>query len=216
MTAALPGELAPCPHCGGEAKELTDYHAVQGNRFWIVCGNPECRVGHKMTQSAARSSWNRRALLAADKPVAQPVEQESAWLIEMPEARWGTGYLWCGLPSDMHEWGALDEAVRFSREEDAERIIAALERNAPRYRTFKLQACEHMWPAASPPSGMALVPQEPTEEMVEAGGRGIALETQHFGGAMILAHYSSHEVEDANRKRASAAYRAMLRAAGAK
>ncbi len=55
--------------------------------------------------------------------------------------------------------------------------------------------------------------REPTEEMVDMGGRGIARDTQYFGGAMTLARYSSHEVEAQNRLRADAAWAAMIGAA---
>lgn len=55
--------------------------------------------------------------------------------------------------------------------------------------------------------------REPTEDMVDMGGRGIARDTQYFGGAMTLARYSSHEVEAQNRLRADAAWAAMIEAA---
>jgi hypothetical protein len=55
--------------------------------------------------------------------------------------------------------------------------------------------------------------REPTEEMVDMGGRGIARDTQYFGGAMTLARYSSHQVEAENRLRADAAWAAMIDAA---
>lgn len=57
------------------------------------------------------------------------------------------------------------------------------------------------------------MPAVPTDRMVDYGGRGIAYETQGFGGALNTIHYSSPEIEAENRMRARAAYEQMVAAA---
>lgn len=79
-------------------------------------------------------------------------ERTAAWLIEMPAARWGTGYCWKGV-GDFNEWGSIEEAVRFARKEDADRVISSLtaegkRRNGSRH-DLKLEACEHFWENAT-------------------------------------------------------------------
>lgn len=51
---------------------------------------------------------------------------------------------------------------------------------------------------------------EPTDEMIDAGARAIAKETQGFGSAERLMHYSSPAVERENIARARACLRAAL------
>jgi len=67
--------------------------------------------------------------------------------------------------------------------------------------------------ASDEAAGLVVVPKEPTDEMIDRGGREIALKIQHFGHAHTAAHYSSPEIELGNRKRAACAYRAMIAAA---
>lgn len=70
---------------------------------------------------------------------------ERSWLIEMPAARWGTGFYWTGV-AEYKEWGTIDKAVRFSRKADADAVIASLKERSP-YERMELEACEHEWPA---------------------------------------------------------------------
>lgn len=74
---------------------------------------------------------------------------ETAWLIEMPAARWGTGYFWIG-PRKWSEWGQIEDAIRFSRKADADAVIALLDHR------IKYESCEHMWPVV--PSARPLCP----------------------------------------------------------
>lgn len=80
-----------------------------------------------------------------------PEEKDTAWLIEMPAARWGAGYFWIGLV-EYRTWGSVEEAVRFSRKDDAERVIASLhQQDERRYgykQELKYEACEHQWPSS--------------------------------------------------------------------
>lgn len=73
------------------------------------------------------------------------VPEETAWLIEQPDARWGTGYFWCG--DKYPTWGTIDRAVRFSRKEDAEKVINAVD------GMLGAEACEHQWSAAAQGKG---------------------------------------------------------------
>lgn len=57
------------------------------------------------------------------------------------------------------------------------------------------------------------MPKAPTDEMIDRGGRGIAFETQGFGGALRLENYSSDGIQRENRARARAAYDQMFAAA---
>lgn len=74
--------------------------------------------------------------------------EERAWVIEMPSARWGTGFYWIGV-AEYGEWGTIDKAVRFTRKVDAENVIASLhikDKRAYGYtRDDKYEACEHIW-----------------------------------------------------------------------
>lgn len=78
-----------------------------------------------------------------------PEEKDTAWLIEMLAARWGTGYFWKGV-HEYGSWGVIEEAVRFARKEDAERLIESLHaEDVRRYgykQGLKYEACEHQWP----------------------------------------------------------------------
>jgi hypothetical protein len=65
------------------------------------------------------------------------VSDEIGWLIEMPAGRWGTGFYWRG-PHASWSWGTVDEAIRFARKVDAERVIEMLDESP-------LEACEHIW-----------------------------------------------------------------------
>ncbi len=77
-------------------------------------------------------------------------DADTAWLIEAVDARWGTGYFWRGI-AKYEGGGTIDEAVRFSRKEDAERVIESLRKHDSRYggTPNKYEACEHMWPDAA-------------------------------------------------------------------
>lgn len=74
--------------------------------------------------------------------------EERAWLIEAPDARWGTGYFWVGV-AEYDEWGTIDRTVRFARKEDAERVINSMhKRDQQKYgRSMSYEACEHIWSA---------------------------------------------------------------------
>jgi hypothetical protein len=89
---------------------------------------------------------NTRLLKAALPSLA--TQEETAWLIESVGGRWGTGYFWKGV-GEYETWGVLAEAVRFTRKEDAERVIASLHlKNKRQYgHRFKAEyeACEHIW-----------------------------------------------------------------------
>ena len=79
---------------------------------------------------------------------------EKAWLIEMPAARWGTGFYWTNEYT-WSQWGTIDKAIRFARKIDADRIIAAI--NREEYEKLVLEACEHEWPK---PNAAGKVPAE--------------------------------------------------------
>ena len=72
---------------------------------------------------------------------------ETAWLIEMPSARWGTGFYWCSRrPIVGNHWGTIDEAIRFARKVDAERVIESLIADDRKHRReIVYEACEHEW-----------------------------------------------------------------------
>lgn len=54
-------DLLPCPHCGSKPVINHDWHAGEGERFWLVCPNPLCYSGHKLPREQAIEAWNRRA-----------------------------------------------------------------------------------------------------------------------------------------------------------
>jgi len=93
--------------------------------------------GMRLAQMALRSS--------------RSAGRTTAWLIENVAARWGTGYFWKGV-HEFGSWGTVDEAVRFARKEDADRVIASLHADDKwRYgyrQKLKYEACEHEWPEA--------------------------------------------------------------------
>jgi hypothetical protein len=71
---------------------------------------------------------------------------ESAWLIEM-ECTPGPNNYWTG-PQRRRQWGSHESAVRFSRKEDAERVIAGITVDPTWPQSVKIKATEHMWCAA--------------------------------------------------------------------
>ncbi len=96
--------------------------------------------------------------------------RDTAWLVESVGGRWGTGYFLSGV-GEYDTWGTIEVAVRFSRKEDAERVIASLvARDGRAGRTIsgngpQYEACEHEWVAATPPAeraaaGSVTVPRE--------------------------------------------------------
>ncbi len=68
--------------------------------------------------------------------------EQTAWLIEMPAARWGTGYCWGGP----EVWTSIEHAIRFARKEDAEAVIETLKvYNRKCVLSIEYEACEHLW-----------------------------------------------------------------------
>lgn len=88
-------------------------------------------------------------LRTAQQDMVMVPKDESAWLVESVEGRWGTGFYWAGV-AEYGEWGTIDKAVRFKRKEDAERVIASLLNRDGKYmRQMKYEACEHEWPPST-------------------------------------------------------------------
>ncbi len=80
--------------------------------------------------------------LYAAPPRGTPEQEQIAWLIEMPAARWGTGYCWGGP----EVWTSIEHAIRFARKEDAEAIIETLKvYNRKGALSIEYEACEHLW-----------------------------------------------------------------------
>lgn len=67
----------------------------------------------------------------------------TAWLVEMLTGH-GHGNYWC--PRNESNWTTIDHAVRFSRKEDAERVILMLREHDRRSgRLIEYAATEHEW-----------------------------------------------------------------------
>lgn len=124
--------LKPCPFCGGSA-ELIDAPEASNEGAVVACctacqASGPCVFGvMEDPHPRAAAGWNRRTAIS-----------EFAWLAEMKDLQTG-GPLYYGPPRGGGCWWRLsaDDAIRFCRKEDAERVIEALRLPA--------EAVEHGW-----------------------------------------------------------------------
>lgn len=79
-----------------------------------------------------------KVALAGSQPAPATPRDETAWLIES-----GAGTYWSGR--DPIHFGPLDEACRFARQEDAERVRCWLIMHTNRDLANAVRAAEHMW-----------------------------------------------------------------------
>ena len=94
------------------------------------------------------------ALAACQPPAAEPGADEreaTAWLIERRSI--GEHRMWWVADARCQQWGTANQAVRFSRKEDAERIIHGL----LAADAEMLIATEHSWLDCSAPAAPATV-----------------------------------------------------------
>lgn len=157
----VPAEPLPCPFCGTVPK----LHAPDpefGHQA-VECVNKKCVMSHIWPDT---ERWNRRALSPA-------VSEEVVWLVEW-KIGWGTGNYWCGFDRNNDRlWGSVNEAIRFSRKQDAEKIIFALgewERLGIKRREPPIVATEHIWTDGSTAIALNTTPKVSEEAIRELNG----------------------------------------------
>lgn len=150
--------------------------------------------------NSIRLTRENKKLATSDISAVAGEPEESAWLIEW-EIGWGTGNYWCGFDRNSNRnWGGIQDAIRFSRKQDAEKIIRQLTLDN---KDERIKATEHMWCLATPaapivPEGMVMIQVERSYDTRAA--------------SMIAFNKAFGDLDD----RLEAAHQAMLAASKAK
>lgn len=176
--------LLPCPFCGnskGLAVANENPQDLSGGYF-IAC--PSCDASTGLRFACGEDpipllieQWNRRAALSAQPVAGAVATDETGWLIEhsgeiLPGAEQRAQVSWLRVQMKFNGYGAREfglthdanEALRFSRREDAEAVLAMhLGARPPDWYSNPFSVTEHMWPAA--PQAQAAPAPEPSAQL---------------------------------------------------
>lgn len=177
--------LLPCPFCGnskGLAVANENPQDLSGGYF-IAC--PSCDASTGLRFACGEDpipllieQWNRRAALSAQSVAGAVATDETGWLIEhsgeiLPGVEQRAQVGWLRVQMKFNGYGAREfglthdanEALRFSRREDAEAVLAMhLGARPPDWYSNPFSVTEHMWPAA--PQAQAAPAPEPSAQAV--------------------------------------------------
>ena len=164
--------LLPCPFCGnskGLAVANENPQDLSGGYF-IAC--PSCDASTGLRFACGEDpipllieQWNRRAALSAQSVAGAVATDETGWLIEhsgeiLPGVEQRAQVGWLRVQMKFNGYGAREfglthdanEALRFSRREDAEAVLAMhLGARPPDWYSNPFSVTEHMRPDALQP-----------------------------------------------------------------